>query len=68
LRIGYSGEYLVLGDELKREWRKLHNEVNDLYSSPNIVWVIILRRVRWAGHLTYMGGEDSCIQGYGGET
>jgi hypothetical protein len=28
-------------DELTGEWRKLHNkELNNLYSSPNIVWVI----------------------------
>jgi len=28
-------------DEVTREWRKLHNEeLNDLYSSPIIVWVI----------------------------
>jgi hypothetical protein len=55
-------------DELKREWRKRHNEeVNDLYSSPNIVWVIILRRMRWAGHVTRMGGEERLIQGFGGE-
>jgi hypothetical protein len=27
--------------EVTREWRKLHNEeLNDLYSSPDIVWVI----------------------------
>ena len=35
--------------------RKLHNEeLNDLYSSPNIIWVIKLRR-RWAGHVARMG-------------
>jgi hypothetical protein len=29
-------------DLVTREWRKLHNkELNDLYSSPNIIWVII---------------------------
>jgi hypothetical protein len=32
------------------EWRKLHNEeLNDLYSLPNIVRVVKSRRMRWAG-------------------
>jgi len=26
-----------------------NEELNDLYSSPNIVWVIKSRRMRWAG-------------------
>ena len=35
----------------------LHNEeLNDLYSSPNIVRVIKSRRMRWAGHVARMGG------------
>jgi hypothetical protein len=40
------------------EWRRLHNEeLNDLYCSPNIVRVIISRRMRWAGHVAHMGEE-----------
>jgi hypothetical protein len=32
--------------EVTGEWQKLHNvELNDLCSSPNIVWVINLRRM-----------------------
>jgi len=33
-------------DEATGEWRKLHNEeINHLYSLPNIVWVIKSRRM-----------------------
>jgi len=32
-------------------------ELNDLYSSPNVVRVIKSRRMRWAGHVARMGEE-----------
>ena len=45
-------------DEVTGEWRKLYNEkLNDLYSLPNIVRVVKSRRMRWAGHVTRMGGR-----------
>ena len=43
-------------DEVTGEWKKLHNEeLNNLYSSPNIVRVIKSRRMRWAGHAASIG-------------
>jgi len=45
-------------DEVMGERRRLHNgKLNDLYSSPNIVWVIKSRRMRWTGHVARMGEE-----------
>jgi hypothetical protein len=44
-----------------REWRKLHNEeLNDLYSSPNIVCVMKSRRMRWAGNVACVG-SGRCV-------
>ena len=43
-------------DEVTGEWRKLRNEeLNNLYSPPNIVRVMKSRRMRWAGHVARMG-------------
>jgi hypothetical protein len=43
-------------DEVTGEWRKLHNgELNDLYSSPNIIRMIKSKRMRWSGHVENMG-------------
>jgi len=45
-------------DEVTGERRRLHNEeLNDLYSSPNIVRVVKSRRIRWVGHVARMGKE-----------
>jgi hypothetical protein len=39
-------------DEVTGEWRKLHNEeLHDLYSSPSIIRIMKLWRMRWAGHV-----------------
>jgi hypothetical protein len=46
-------------DEVTQEWKKLHNEeLNDLYSLPNIVWVVKSRRMSWAGHGACPGEES----------
>ena len=44
-----------------REERRLHNEeLNDLYSLPNIVRMLKSRRMSWTGHVARMG-EDSGV-------
>ena len=55
-------------DEVTGDWRKLHNEeLNNLYSSPNIVRVIKSRSYMGGACSTYEG-EERCIQGFIGET
>jgi hypothetical protein len=47
------------------EWRKLHNEeLCDLYSSPSIIRIIKLRRMRWAGHVARMRGKTGTLIDY----
>ena len=52
----FRGIFGAKRDEVMGEWRKLHNEeLNVLYSSPNIARVIKSRRMRWAGHVARIG-------------
>ena len=54
-------------DETTKEWRRLHNEkLYDLYSSPNSDDQIENNEM-YGVRSTY-GGEQSCIQDFGGET
>ena len=54
-------------DEVTGEWRRLHNEeLNDLYSSSNIVRLIKSRRMRWGAHVARMVEEGGCIGSWWG--
>jgi hypothetical protein len=43
-------------DEVTGEWKRLHKK--ELYPSPNIIRVIKSRKMRWAGHVAYMGAGE----------
>jgi hypothetical protein len=50
-------------DEATGELRRLHKEeLNDLYSSPNIMRVIKSRRMRWVGHVARMGEKTGAYR------
>jgi hypothetical protein len=50
--------------EVKGEWRKPHHEqLHQLYSSPNSVQVIRSRRMRWVGHVARMGEGRGVYKG-----
>jgi hypothetical protein len=54
-------------DDVTGQWRKLHSgELHNLYSSPDMIRQIKSRRMRWAGHVARMGGEQR-VQGFGGK-
>jgi hypothetical protein len=56
----------VLGpqrDEVTGEWRRLNNgQLNDLYPSPNIIWVMKLRRIKCVGHVAWMGDSRGAFR------
>ena len=52
-------------EEVKREGRRIHNEeIYNLYSSTDIIRVIKLRKIKWAGHVARVGrGADRILVG-----
>jgi hypothetical protein len=55
-------------DEVTEEWRRLHNkELYALYSSPNIIRVIISKRRRLVGQVKRMGKGIDAYRVLGGK-
>jgi hypothetical protein len=49
-------------NEVKGEWKKLHNEeLRDLYSSPSIIRIIKSIKMRWEGRVARMGRWGTLI-------
>jgi hypothetical protein len=50
-------------EEVTGGWREMHNEeLNKFRSSPVIIGMLKLRRMRWAGHASHMGEWSSAYK------
>jgi hypothetical protein len=50
-------------DEVTVDWRKLHNEeLRDSYSSPSIIRIIKLTRMKWEGHVARKGEKRNAYR------
>jgi hypothetical protein len=57
------GTFGLNRDKVTVKWRKLHNEeLNDLYSSPNMISVIKSRRMRWTWHVARIGERSVLVR------
>jgi hypothetical protein len=46
-------------DEILGSWGKLHgDQLHTWYSSPNIIGMVKLRKMRWAAYVAHMGREE----------
>jgi hypothetical protein len=50
-------------EELTGGWRKIHNkELRSLYSLPNIIMIIKVRKMIWARHVAHIRGTEMCAK------
>jgi len=49
-------------DNVTMEWRRPHNKLYNLYSTPNIIWVIKPKRMSWIGQAEHMGKRIGTYQ------
>jgi len=49
--------------EVTGDWKKLHSEeLHDLYYSPNIIWVVKSKRIKWVEHVAHRGQKKNSIR------
>jgi hypothetical protein len=53
---------------MARGWRRLHNEeLHNMHDSPNIIWVIESRKMRWVGNVAHTGEMRNACNIFVGE-
>jgi hypothetical protein len=65
MTVGYSEIYFDLRRRKVQSSILHEKEVRDLYRSPNVVCIVKWQRLRWAGHVAYMGENRKWIQCFG---
>jgi len=56
-------------EEVAGGWGRLHNEeLHKLYASPDIIRMIISRRMRWAGHVARIGKMRNAYKIFAGKS
>jgi hypothetical protein len=62
-------KFHIYREEVVEGWRRLHNEeLHNLYTSPSIIRLIKLRKMRWARHSACMGEMRSAYNILGGKS
>jgi hypothetical protein len=55
-------------DDVTGEWRKLHSEeLHNLYSFPDFIRQIKLKRMRWARHVDHVEEKRKVCKVFGGK-
>lgn len=46
--------------EVTGDWKKVHSdELRDLYYSPNVIWVVKSKRIKWVEHVAHTGQKKN---------
>jgi hypothetical protein len=54
--------FIYTVEEVAEIWRKMHNkELHTLFSSPNVISITTLRRMRWVGSCNKHGGDERYV-------
>ena len=57
--------FVLKKEEKTEDWRKLRNkELHDLDFSPDFIWLIKRRRMRWVRHVARVGEKGNLCRGW----
>jgi len=66
-----SGVLRIFGrktEEMAGKWRRLHNELHNLYASTSVIRVFKPRWMSWTGHVAHTGEMQNAYKNSGRKT